>query len=335
MRRLFVGLRDRVLVALNADGEWNVTVTHQGIRPEALGVGSDQPRRVFLGTFDAGLHRSEDAGDTFERIGTETIESSRVTAVAVSPHDPAVVWAGTEPSALYRSFDGGETWEHLPSMTDVSSVDEWAFPPRPDTHHVRWIEPDSKDPDRVYVGIEAGAILRTTDGGASWEDRPPGSRRDNHTLATHPEAPDRVYAAAGDGYAESADGGATWTHPEDGLQHRYVWGLAVDPGDPERVIVSAAKSANRAHREPARSFLYRKSPTGWDRLDDIAVPTGDGAHRAVVAAGVEAGEFVAAADDGCYRTVDGGDTWRRMSFAWPDTAAAIPTRAVALVRHPV
>jgi BNR/Asp-box repeat. len=193
--------------------------------------------RVLAGTFDAGLFRSTDDGESFERVAAESLGPGgsgpdAVTAVATSPHDPAVVWIGTEPSRVYRSTDGGETVQRIGGLTEVPSASAWSFPPRPDTHHVRWIEPCPADPERWFVGIEAGALVVTPDGGETWVDRPEGSRRDTHALATHPDAPDRVYAAAGDGFAESHDRGDSWRVVDRGLDHGYVWGARGRPRRP-------------------------------------------------------------------------------------------------------
>ena len=74
-----------------------------------------------------------------------------------------------------------------------------------------------------------------------------------HTLLMHPQVPHRLYSAAGDGfiyqgrgYNESYDGGQTWQHPAEGLEHHYLWGAAVDPTDPDTIIVSAAQSPDLA-----------------------------------------------------------------------------------------
>lgn len=296
-------------VSSRGSGDAVVRLPHR--RVECVAVSPAAPERVFAGTFDAGLWRSDDGGETFEPVG-EGIDQDAVTALAVSSHDPDTVWAGTEPSRIYRSTDGGDTWRRLEGLADVPSAEEWSFPPRPDTHHVRWIEPSPGDPKTWYVGIEAGAFVVTRDGGKTWTDRPPGSRRDNHTIATNPAAPDRVYSTAGDGYAESTDSGQTWTEITDGLQHRYCWGLAVDPGDPDTVVASASSGARDAHRT-GPSYLYRKSPTNdgdrWERLDGATPQAGDDARRAVLASGDDPGELYAACDDGLFRTSDAGDSW--------------------------
>ncbi|MFB6192502.1 MAG: WD40/YVTN/BNR-like repeat-containing protein [Haloarculaceae archaeon] len=342
-----VALRDRLLVIEGEDGVPTAGERLVEHDLECVAVHPDRPDRVFCGTFGAGLQRSIDGGDSWERVGIDAIdpgedpETARrrgtdgisVMSVAVDPADPDVVWAGTEPSALFRSADGGESWERVEGITDLPSAGEWSFPPRPYTHHVRWIEVDPADRDRVYAGIEAGALLVTPDGGETWIERPPGSRRDNHTLATHPDATGRVYAAAGDGYAESTDAGESWERPQDGLDHRYVWSVAADPGDPDTVVVSAASGAGNAHghggAEDADSYLYRRTGGSWERVGE-GVPTGEGVLRAVLAAGRAAGEFYAANNHGVYRSRDGGESWEILPIAWPGSYRKRTVRGLAV-----
>lgn len=331
--RLYLVMRHGGLVVNRGAGGWSTTQILSESSPECVVADGRDPERVFVGTFDDGLLRSSDGGSTFERVGATTIEETAVMSVTMSPHDPDVVLAGTEPSALYGSADGGDTWHRLTGFEDIPSADEWFFPPRPDTHHVRWIEVDPHDDTRLYIGIEAGAFLLSPDGGQSWVDRPEGSMFDNHTLATHHDAPGRVYAAAGDGFACSNDGGASWNHIEDGLEHGYVWGMAVDPGDADTVIVSAASGARTAHSTPGEAYLYRLTDTEgtWQRLDDRGVPTGRGALRAVLASGNADGEFVAATDQGLYHSTDSGAHWHDVPADWPETFHGQTARGLVAV----
>jgi photosystem II stability/assembly factor-like uncharacterized protein len=309
---------DGVHLALTDDG---VTERLTDRDLECVAAHPGRPDRVFAGTFESGLHRSTDAGSSFRRVG-DSIDSDAVTAVAVHPDDPDEVWAGTEPSAVYRSTDGGVTFDRVEGLLDVPSREAWSFPPRPETHHVRWLTIDPHDPDRVFVAVEAGALVVTPDRGETWLDRPEGSRRDTHTLATHPDAPGRVYAAAADGYAESTDHGATWTHPQSGLDHRYVWSVAVDPGDPDTVLVSAASGAGDAHGHggpgSATSYVYRRrGDRDWERLAADDLPTGEGVRRPVLASGTAPGHLWALTNRGLYRTRDAGDSWDRVDRRWP------------------
>lgn len=309
--------------------DWSARETLTGYAFECIGASREAPERVFVGTVESGLGRSTDGGESWAGVGGF---EERVTAVTVSPHDPDVVWAGTEPSNVYRSHDGGDSWELREGLTDLPSAGQWSFPPRPDTHHVRWIAVNPHDPAHLYVAIEAGAFVRSVDGGETWQDHPQGAPRDNHTLATHPGDSCRVYAAAGDGYAESPDCGESWVYPQNGLDHRYVWGLAVDPGDPGTVVVSAASGARHAHTSStAESFVYRREagPDRWRRAMD-GLPDPEGTTRAVLAAG-SAGEFYALTNRGLFRSSDGGRSWNRLGIDWPDRYESAVGTGLAVV----
>ena len=318
MKRIVATLRPRLEILERDDGKWNRREATPAQDLECVALHPGSPDRLFVGSFGEGVFRSQDGGRNFEHISGREMEKT-VTSLAVDPSDPETIFVGTEPSRLYRSTDAGSSWSTVEGLTDVPSSTEWSFPPRPDTHHVRWVEIDPGDPERWYVGIEAGALVMTPDAGETWVDRPEGSQYDNHTLATHPDAPGRVYAAAGDGYAESLDGGESWDHPQQGLEHRYVWGLAVDPGDPDVRLVSAAHGASGAHRaNAADSHVYRKTgDTPWEELTENGLPTGSGVLRPAFAPGTDPGRLIAASNHGVYQTADAGETWKEL-IRWHD-----------------
>ncbi|KAA9399885.1 hypothetical protein Har1130_02035 [Haloarcula sp. CBA1130] len=306
MHTAYAALSDRVLVG-DGDSGWDDYLLGHDI--ECVAAEAAKPERSFVGTADAGLQRTTDGGATWEQV---LAAGDRVTSVTVSPHDSNVVWAGTEPSAVYRSADGGATWTERSGLTNLDSASRWSFPPRPHTHHVRWLALAPDDPEQVYVAIEAGAFLRSSDGGETWVDHPDGARRDNHTLATHPDAPDRVYTAAGDGFALSTDRGETWTHPQAGLAHRYVWGLAVHPEDPDRIVVSAASGPRSAHSTSGESYVYRWDGDRWIQSMD-GLPGPDGLARPVLATDPD-GSLLALTNHGLFESKR-GEMWVRR---WPD-----------------
>jgi photosystem II stability/assembly factor-like uncharacterized protein len=208
----------------------------------------------------------------------------------------------------------------MEAMNALPSAPEWSFPPKPETHHVRWIEPDPHQPGRLYVAIEAGALIRTEDGGESWHDRVRGGPFDTHTAATHPVAAGRFYAAAGDGYYESEDGGQGWQWPMDGLRHRYLVGVAVDPGDPNTVVVSAAPGPHVAYSpRGAEAYLYRKRADNEFELAMEGLPDAAGSVASrLMGVHNEPGVFYAANNHGLFRSLDAGASWQELEIPWPE-----------------
>ena len=274
-------------------------------RPTCLdgGTGSGP---AWCGTVD-GVYRSDDGGRRWTIAG---LAGEEITAVASDPKDPSRAWAGTEPSAVYWSVGAGMDWERAEGLRELPSSSEWSFPPRPETHHVRWIACHPSEPGRLWVAIEAGALVRTPDGGATWEDRVPGGPHDTHEIAVHPDRPETLRISAGDGYYESDDGGETWRSPEAGLEVGYLRSVAVDPGDPETVVVSAASRARSAYAsERSDGRLYRREGDGtWERVTD-GWPQAPETIAPLLTGGHTSGELWAADERGVHRTVDGGRSW--------------------------
>jgi hypothetical protein len=210
------------------------------------------------------------------------------------------LYAGTEPSHLFVSRNGGP-WTELGALQDIPSREHWSFPPRPWTHHVRWIAPDPHAAERLLVGIELGGLMYTDDGGDTFSDHRPGAKRDVHSLSWHPRSPGRAYEAAGDGAAWSHDAGMNWDGADSGRDRRYCWALAVDPTDPECWYVSAASGPGAAHRgRDAHGRLYRWSGGSWTALalPDDTMPYALAITADRLVAGMADGRLLASADRG-------------------------------------
>ena len=321
MASIAVVTRAALLIARRGSA-WTVDEHLRGRSPGCITVDPRRPNQVYCGTSRAGLLRSRDSGRNWEPVGPG-IDHPMVTAVNVGPTEKAdgfgIVYAGTEPSAVFRSETGGDSWVDLAGLRALPSAGTWSFPPRPHTHHVRWIEADASAADRVFVAIEAGALVRTFDGGQTWRDRVRGGPYDTHTAATHPLAPGRIYSAAGDGYFESANAGDSWRSTEDGLKHLYLVGIVVDPADPDTVIVSATDGPGSAYSpQRAEAYVYRK--TGHKRWEPAmgGLPQAIGttvAHFATHAG--EPGVIYAANNHGLFRSDNAGRSWKALDLPWP------------------
>src|SRR5439155_987922 len=174
---------------------------------------------------------------------------------------------------------------------------------------------DPARPERVWCGIIGAGAWRSDDAGASWGR----TGEDMATLDVSAVAvgPDEAVVYAGidpsaiwrsEDAGRSWEGGGTWERPDAGIERHYLYGLAVDPGDPDTVVVSAAASPMEAHsREVADSTVYRRSGEGPWREVFEGLPEPKGSLRALLAANVdERGVFYAVSNRGVFRSADGG-----------------------------
>jgi len=234
-------------------------------------------------------------------------------------------------------------------LTEVPSASAWSFPPRPDTHHVRWIEPCPADRPGAVVRRDRGrGAGRDAGRRGTWVDRPEGSRRDttrSRPTRTRPTGCTRPRATG----SRRATTGATRGGSSTAGSVTGTSGGAVDPGDPETALVSAASGARAAHSRGEASL-----PTicGWTggtsgtMVGETAmrtgaprptraplraarrpgIPTGEGTYRAVLASGRADGTMWAVHNEGLYRTRDAGESFERV----PADLPASPARALAI-----
>lgn len=309
--RAFICSRDDTVTRLDFDdASTEAQIVLERVPVRCVAADGD---RVIVGTQGEGALLSSDGGRRWERM---ELPERDVFSVAIGPAD-GTLYAGTEPSHLFVCRDGAE-WTELEALQDIPSRERWSFPPRPWTHHVRWIAPDPHRAERLLVAIELGGVMLSEDGGESFSDHRPGAKRDAHEITWHPHAEGRAYEAAGDGAAWSADGGHTWAALDAGRELGYCWALAADPDDPDRWYVSAAPGPREAHSAgQARGRLYRWDGDAWRELP---VP-GESMPYTLAA---QADELVCGMADGrLLHSPDRGESWQELAVTAPIGAMAL------------
>jgi photosystem II stability/assembly factor-like uncharacterized protein len=306
--RLYAATGDGFARLDEAGETWTVEVFLLGSGAQCLAVDPGDPDTVFVGLREGGVSRSADGGQSWTDC---RLPEGGAFSLAVSAADGAV-YAGTEPSRLFRSDDRGESWRELEALLELPSRPHWRFPPRPWTSHVRWIAPSPHDPGLLLVGIELGGLMRSSDGGQSWQDHRPGAQRDVHSLAWHPHAPGRAYEAGGGGAAFSTDAGETWQPADDGRDRHYTWSVAVDPDDPDCWYVSASTGPYAAHGlgDPQARIYRRRDGESWQPLTGGLPDPLPAMPYALLA--IDGRLFAGLADGRLWESRDQGDSWTAM-----------------------
>jgi hypothetical protein len=114
MSRLLIGLTGG-LYTFDLDESGDPRPVLPGVQPIAFAMDPSEPARVYCATYNRGIWRSEDAGETWLPVGTPqgffeapiggAIEPRETTFVSVDPVPQAdgrhAVWVGTEPSPFH------------------------------------------------------------------------------------------------------------------------------------------------------------------------------------------------------------------------------------------
>jgi photosystem II stability/assembly factor-like uncharacterized protein len=203
------------------------------------------------------------------------------------------------------------------------------------------------DPDVVYVATASGGVMKTTNGGTTWEpvfdDQTSSSIGAIAVAPSDPsivwvgtgEANNRQSSSWGNGVYRSTDGGKTWQHLGLAETH-HIGRIVVHPTDPNVVWVAAAGKLWGPSKERGvykttdggatwKNVLFINEDTG---VSDIAVdPVSPGT---AIAAAYQRRRTVfgysgSGPGGGLYKTTDGGATWKKLEKGLPWDPNARPT----------
>jgi len=205
-----------------------------------LELSPHSPTRLYYGS--QFLHRSEDRGESWERISpdlTRQIDRNElevmgrvwsVDAVAknVSTSDygaivaldesalvEGLLYVGTDDGLIQVSEDGGESWRAVTSLPAVN-----------DTAYVSDIEASRTDPDVVYATVDdhkrgdfAPYVFRSSDRGRSWSLISEGlpDRGSAYALAVDDEVPGLIFVGTEFGVHFTPDDGESWYELDAGM----------------------------------------------------------------------------------------------------------------------
>lgn len=293
----------------------------EGCHVPCVAVHPTDPTVVYAGT-DSGPYRSTDGGARWARMPFPR-EDRQVWSFAFHPADPRRMIAGTSPLGIFLSEDGGETWREAPSARRPDRMPMGDF-----RNRVLRIAHDPANPREIYAALEVNGVIRSLDGGETWEDcsedlirisaRPERKSAiltksdaegmlDAHAIAVSAAAPGQPVLAVRMGLFRSADRARHWEDLEVGRFSPITYGrdIRVSPHDP-RVLYACLSTAAVG---PAGS-VYRSDDLGrsWRRFDRGVEPSAT--MMAVAPHPRDADAVYAATRFGqVFGTRDGGATW--------------------------
>jgi photosystem II stability/assembly factor-like uncharacterized protein len=294
--------------------------------------------RLFAGTHGAdGLWMSEDRGASWVELNNGLTSRHIYTIACQYRGERAVLWVGTEPAMLFRSDDLGASFTEVSAIRSVPDTDKWQFPPPPHIAHVKNIAFHPESPETLYVCIEQGALLKSSDDGRSWvelhgyeqPDMDIKFRHDAHRVVVLPSNRETLYFSAGEGLYVSHCGGNEWQQ----LQSRfdrvgYPDAMFLDPRDERVVFMGGAGDAPEEWRttRSARATVIRSTDGGasW-REANTGLPDplrGNIEAMAHHHAGAYLALLAGTATGEVYLSESDGDTWSCIAQGLPPISKA-------------
>ncbi len=164
-----------------------------------------QPWVMTTGGPGSGLYTSRDGGDTWKQLTKNGLPDGPwgKVGVAVAPSDGSIVYASIEAEngGIFRSDDGGENWT-LASPNRSLRQRAWYY----STITVSPVNPNE-------VWMPNVPMMKSIDGGKTWDMVPNIPHGDNHDLWIDSKNPKRMIGADDGSVNLSMDGGQTWYAP--------------------------------------------------------------------------------------------------------------------------
>jgi photosystem II stability/assembly factor-like uncharacterized protein len=324
-----VALLALLLLAMPAAGAKWTRAGLYGADVRAMALDPANPDRIYLGTSQGEVYRSDDGGmswtnprgaNPFPGFVVDNLvvdSSSRVWAASWG------LWGG---GVVALSEDGGESWERRDdgiANLSVRAFTVFDSDPRllfaggltgifrsrdaglsweriADLPNVESIAVDPRDENRILAGTWRQAY-RTVDGGGSWTLASDGMVLDTDifTITIDRQDPDSVWLSTCGWVYHSTDGGGKWKRYRDGFDNRRIHDVKIDPLDRERILAGSVAG------------LYRTEDKGtsWSRISDDRLVI----NSIIVTAARPERILLGTEGDGVYRSIDGGKTFERTS----------------------
>ena len=238
---ILVGTKEGVVFLERNGSGWQVS--HQGLADKHIHAVIIEPvsGTIFAGATRDSIYASEDGGYTWELRDEGLTEHDIYALASAQVNGGTRIFAGTEPAHLFYSDDLGRHWAEFPELRSVDTS-RWTFPAPPYTAHVKHINFHPNDTNTLFISIEQGGLLKSTDAGQTFHVIP-GMDDDVHRAVINPLDPGRIYTPGGDGVYVTSDGGDTWEHWCT-IEHEigsYPDGMVLHPREPNLVFVAAAQ----------------------------------------------------------------------------------------------
>jgi photosystem II stability/assembly factor-like uncharacterized protein len=240
--------------------------------------------------------------------------------------EPDVLYAGVAPAALFRSSDGGNSWELNEGLNNHPTRSQWQ--PGAGGLCLHSIVLDPSNPKRLYVGISAVGVMKSEDGGRTWNPKNKNVRANFspvkypefgqcvHKLVRDPKKPSNLYQQNHCGVYRSEDAAESWVEISKGLPSGFGFPMTTHPHDSDRfyVVPEEGDFFRAAPNKQFAVFETQNAGRAWKKRSK-GLPT-ENAYMGCFREGLAtdeldpAGVYVGTRMGHLFHSADEGKTWR-------------------------
>lgn len=271
------------------------------------------PGTLYVGLDGGGIFKSVDGGSSWNPYNTG-LDGRDVMAMAINPANPKILYVGTG-TGVFRSSNEGLSWESVNNGMGKEVIMGLTIHPRA--------------PNILYAGTMT-SLFKTVDGGDHWTKLQMGLPHHAHVhglildagMATTPSLNQRPYdilyvALEGYGVFKSLNGGVNWVEINNGLENRYIRGLAQNPQVPSIVYALNGSKGVYITRDQGEHWKLMENALANLPVSDFLV---NPLNPKILYAAVEG--------NGLYRSSDSGQKWE------PILISTIHSGPICLAVHP-
>ncbi len=244
-------------------------------------------------------------------VDGQYLKNGRLNFITIHPSNPLQLFVGAPAGGLWTSTDGGISWTTNTNNLPVIGCSDLAIDPI--NTNIMYLATG----DAVLGNTQSIGVLRSTDGGLTWNSTGPLGGNQIRRLIINPVNPQILIAATNTGVYRTSNGCTTWTQVD---SNWLCYDLEFQPGNPS--IVYAGSWGD-----------FKRSSDGgitWIQISNGIPNTGVYKMAVAVTPANPNVVYVVAGDNsnstflGFYKSLDAGVTFSIMPttlnlFGWSDT----------------